>query len=460
MANDNSMLWGGRFNAGPSGDMIALTASIDVDMALLECDARTTKAHARVLVAAGLLDEGDLGPIDTTLNALVDEWRAGKLVPGPHDEDVHSLVERELTARLGEPGARIHAGRSRNDLVAQDLRLWCRDACERLEIAIADVVATLVDRAEEHESTVMPGTTHLQPAQPVSLGFHLLAHAFALMRDRARLQRAGAAAAASVLGAGALAGNTLGLDATIAARELGCDETFDNAMDAVSDRDFACDLLYACSLTGIHLSRLAEELILWTSPLYGFARLPDAWSTGSSMMPNKANPDMAELIRGRSAVTVGELASLLGLLKGLPLAYDRDLQEDKALVFGAVDRTLGALAGMRGLMTGVRFDRERLAGAVADAPVWATDVAELLVQRGLPFRAAHEIAGRLVARAEVAGGLTPELLDEHHELLSAGDLQRLEPATCMEARDSLGATSSARVREQMEQLRASLRPPA
>ncbi|MPZ92153.1 MAG: argininosuccinate lyase [Actinobacteria bacterium] len=454
MSEDNSMLWGGRFATGPSAEMIRLTGSIDVDLALLECDARATKAHARVLVAAGLLDEADLGPIDTALDTLVEEWRKDELVPHPADEDVHSLVERELTDRLGDLGARIHAGRSRNDLVAQDLRLWCRDAAGDLLEDLAGLVETIAGRAEEHADTLMPGFTHLQPAQPVTVGFHLLAHGFALARDLDRMSTARDIADVGVLGAGALAGTTLPLDPSIGARELGCEGLFDNAMHAVSDRDFACDLVYATATLGVHLSRMAEEIVLWTSPLLGFARLPEEWSTGSSMMPQKRNPDMAELVRGRAAGPIGELTSLLTLLKGLPLAYARDLQEDKAVVFRAVERARGCLAGMTAMVGGLIFDEARLAGAAALGGSWATDVAELLVARGLPFREAHEVAGRLVAAVEDSGEeLAPEVLASHHDLLQASDLARLAPARSVAARASHGGPAPARVKEQVGRLR-------
>jgi argininosuccinate lyase len=460
VAEDGSMLWGGRFAASPSAEMIRLTASVDVDMALLECDARATKAHARVLVAAGLLDEDDLGPMDETLDALVERWRNDELSPGPTDEDVHSLVERELTERLGELGARIHAGRSRNDLVAQDLRLWCRDASDELIEDVSALLTTIAGRAEEHAETLMPGFTHLQPAQPVTVGFHLLAHGFALARDLGRLSAARDAADVGVLGAGALAGTTLPLDPAIGGRELGYERMFDNAMDAVSDRDFACDLVYATAMLGVHLSRMAEEIVLWTSPLVGFARLPDEWSTGSSMMPQKRNPDMAELVRGRAAGPIGELTSLLTLLKGLPLAYDRDLQEDKALVFKAVERARGCLSGMRATVEGLSFDEERLGRAAELGGSWATDVAELLVARGLPFREAHEVAGRLVAEVEDSGQeLGGDLLESHHTLLRASDLARLTPARSITGRASHGGPAPARIKEQIEQLRRRVSQP-
>ncbi len=448
------MLWGGRFSAGPSDEMLRLTASTEIDMALLDCDARATKAHARVLVRAGLLAPGDLESIDAVLDDLVVAWRAGEVTAGPRDEDVHSVIERTLTERLGELGARIHAGRSRNDLVAQDLRLWCRDAADGLLRRLGALLEAIAARAEEHASTLMPGFTHLQPAQPVTVGYHLLAHGFALARDGNRLRVARTAADVSALGAGALAGTTLPLDATVAAEELGCAGVFENAMDAVSDRDFACDLVYATATLGVHLSRLAEEIVQWTSPMWGFARLPDEWSTGSSMMPQKRNPDMAELVRGRAAAPIGELTSLLTLLKGLPLAYDRDLQEDKAYVFRAVDRASGCIEGTTAMVTGITFDEERLASTAELGGSWATDLAELLVTRGLPFRTAHEVAGRLVAHLENSGEkLSARLLEEHHELLAASDLESLSAARSVEARKSHGGPAPGRLAEQIDSLR-------
>ncbi len=446
------MLWGGRFGAGPADEMLRLTVSTGIDMALLECDARATKAHARVLVQAGLLEPGDLESIDTVLDELVVAWRAGEVTPGIRDEDVHSVIERTLTERLGELGARIHAGRSRNDLVAQDLRLWCRDAADGLLGGLGALLETIAQRAEEHASTLMPGFTHLQPAQPVTVGYHLLAHGFALTRDGTRMRAARSAADVSALGAGALAGTTLPLDAKLAAGELECAGVFDNAMDAVSDRDFVCDLVYATATLGVHLSRFAEEIVQWTSPMWGFARLPDEWSTGSSMMPQKRNPDMAELVRGRAAAPIGELASLLTLLKGLPLAYDRDLQEDKGYVFRAVERAAGCIEGMAAMVAGITFDEDRLASAAGLGGSWATDLAEILVARGLPFRTAHEVAGRLVARVEKGTKLNGRLLEDHHELMSASDLELLAPSRSVVARKSHGGPAPERVAEQIVSL--------
>lgn len=427
--------------------MLRLTRSIDIDLRLLPHDARATKAHARVLAAADLLQEDDVRAIDVACDALVAEWERGELEPGPLDEDVHSLVERRLTEALGDVGARIHAGRSRNDLVAQDLRLWCTEAAERLVQATSDLVLALCDRAEEHTDMLMPGYTHLQRAQPVSVGFYLCAHGAALARDRDRFLAAGAAADVCVLGAGALAGTTLPLDARIANDALGSSDLFFNAMDAVSDRDFASDLVYACALCGVHLSRLAEEIVIFSSSEFGFMQLPDAWSTGSSMMPQKRNPDVAEIVRGRSAGGIGDLTSLLAMLKGLPLAYDRDLQEDKGYVFSAVDRIEGCLEAMARLIEVVVFDATRLEAAASGGGMWATDVAEGYVHDGIPFRQAHERAGRLVAAVESGSA------DAAVEAPISQD-----PAAGMSARTSHGATAPARVQEQIAELRSAVSP--
>lgn len=454
------MLWSGRFEQAPEPAMLELTASLAVDLRLLPYDVAATKAHARALAAAGLLDGDDLGALDGALDRIAARHAAGELEVKGEDEDVHSLVERLLTEELGELGARIHAGRSRNDLVATDLRLFCKDAAAALTAAAVGLGNVLCDLAERHAATLMPGYTHLQRAQPVSLGFHLLAHGFALERCTARFSAARVAADVSPLGAGALAGTTLGLDPAVAAGALGFARTFDNALDATATRDFAWDLLYACAACAVVLSRFAEEVVLWCSQEFGFARPSDAWSTGSSMMPNKRNPDVAELVRARAAVTIGALSALLGLEKGLALGYGRDLQEDKELVFGAVDRTLGALRGMAGLARSLTFDEDALARAAAGGATWATDVAEALVARGVPFRVAHAAAGRLVAALERAGvGLAeapPELLASVHEALGPGDRALADPARGLAARRGPGGPAPERVAEQAAALRARL----
>jgi argininosuccinate lyase len=437
--------------------MFAFTRSIDVDLRLLPYDLAATKAHARTLVAAGLIAREDLSSIDAECDELAARYERGEPLAAANDEDVHSLVERILTERLGNTGELIHAGRSRNDLVATDLRLWCRDASAGLLDAVTRLIETIATFAEGQIDTLVPGYTHLQRAQPVSIAFHFLAHGFALSRDAARFRSAYEAADVSPLGAGALAGTTLPLDATVAARELGFGRVFDNAMDAVSDRDFASDLVYAASLCCLHLSRLAEEIVLWSSAEFGFVRLADEWSTGSSMMPQKRNPDVAELVRGRAAASIGDVTALLGLLKGLPLAYNRDLQEDKAIVFRAVDRAEASIAATLGLLGAIRFDKEAMARAAAGAGSWATDVTERLVMRDVPFRHAHRAVGGLVADLEreslTLTEATDDSLGRHHPKLTGDDRAVADPRTGLAARTSHGGPAPARVTEQIAALR-------
>ena len=445
-------LWGGRFAGGPADEMMAFTSSLDVDARLLAQDLSVTKAHARALVKAGLLEATEASAIEDACDTIAAQ--ADIALEG--DEDVHSLVERFLTEHLGELGARVHAGRSRNDLVATDLRLWCKEAASELSATLGTLIVALCDVADEHLETIMPGYTHLQRAQPVTLGYHLAAHGFALARDLERLSAAGNSADVSPLGAGALATSTLGIDPLVAAAELGFERVFDNAMDAVSDRDFALDLVYACSVLSLHLSRLAEEIVLWTTAEFGFARIADDWSTGSSMMPQKRNPDVAELVRGRAAVTAADLQALLGLITGLPLAYNRDLQEDKAIVFRAYDRTHACVRALGGLLGALSFDVEALQRAAASGGTWATDVAEALVKKGVPFREAHRAVGALVAHLESTGADVASIDDAtlagFHPDLRATDIA-VAPGEAVVRRAGPGGPSPAEVAEQLSALR-------
>jgi len=447
-------LWGGRFAKGPDAKMARLTSSIGIDIRLLPYELRATKAHAHGLVKVGLLEAGDASAIEDACDALLADVEAGDLAPSADDEDVHSFVERVLTERAGDAGKRIHAGRSRNDLVVTGLRLWCRDAGRDLASLTGELIATLTGVAEDHVETVMPGYTHLQRAQPVTLGFHLAAHGTALQRDGERFQGAAQRADVAVLGAGALATSTLPLDRDVAAAELGFSQTFSNAMDAVSDRDFAVELVFATALCLQHLSRLAEEIVLWTTAEFGFVGLSDEWSTGSSMMPQKRNPDMAELIRGRAAVATGDVTALLALLRALPLAYNRDLQEDKEIVFRAVDRAVGCLEGMTGLVPSLTFDTDAMRRAAEASGTWATDAAEALVARGVPFRDAHGAIGRLVARLEAdpTPPTAAELARFHPELKPA-DIDP-DPRAAVARRGGPGGPSPVAVREQLRVLRA------
>ena len=451
------MLWSGRFASGPHPDMFRLTASIETDIRLLPFDLEATRAHARVLSDRDLLSDADVAAIDTACEEILASYEKDQLEFHPRDEDVHSLVERELTERLGDVGARIHAGRSRNDLVAADLRLWTRAQCDLVLSALAGVLDAISDRAEEHLETVMPGYTHLQRAQPITVAYHLLAHGAALVRDVARFEAARSASSESVLGAGALARNTLGLDPRIVAKELGAESVFDNAMDAIAQRDFVCDFVYAAALCEVHLSRLAEEIVLWTSAEFAFADLSDEWSTGSSMMPQKRNPDLAELLRGRASHGVGDLTTMLTLLKGLPLAYDRDLQEDKGPLFRTGDRVLAALEAATALVGALRFDTDRLADAAGASGSWATDVAEALVARGVPFREAHEAAGRLVAELEKRGddlrNADEALLHSIHPELRLEDRVLDDPRASVERRSGHGGPSPEDANRQIAKLR-------
>ena len=393
--------WSGRLPGGLAPEAWSFLHSLPHDRFLWPYDIDGTAAHVGALEAAGVLTAAQARRLRGELRKMKDHPELVEVT----DEDVHSAIERVLTERLGELGERVHAGRSRNDQVATALRLWARDAVRDVLSAVASLVAALAGRAEEHAATIAPGYTHLQRAQPVTLGHWLCAHAWAFVRDLERLDAARRSCNVSPLGAGALAGSTLGLDPSVAARELGFERAFANSVDAVSDRDFLCDAAYACALALVHLSRLAEEIVLWSSAEFGFVELPEAYATGSSMMPQKRNPDVAELARGATGVGVGALTGLLVTLKGLPLAYDRDLQVDKQHVREVLAVTSGAFAAMSGLVTTLRFDTERLEEAASDATLRATDAAEALVREGAPFRRAHrEVAGRVRRGEPVAWG--------------------------------------------------------
>jgi argininosuccinate lyase len=399
--SDPGPLWSGRLAGGLDPRVLAYSQSLSVDGRLLPYDVRASKAHVRMLARQGIIPAADATAIEAALDQVV-------LDEGATDEDVHSLIERQLVARLGETGKRVHAGRSRNDQVATAFRLFCRDAARDLVGSVAGLQAVLVARARVDGGLVMPGYTHLQRAQPLPLGHHLAAHAWALQRDIIRLIAAGSAADVSPLGAGALAGSSLPLDPDGVAHDLGFDARFQNSVDAISDRDFAVDLSYACTLCAVHLSRIAEELVLWTSQEFGFAELDDGVAQGSSMMPQKKNPQIAEHVRGRSAVAIGRLTALLGVIKGLPLSYNSDLQEDKELVFAQVDGVGGSLDVLGLAFAGIRFDGERMAAAAGDGLTVATDVAEALVRGGTPFRQAHEEVATRIAAGERFSDPTPE----------------------------------------------------
>ena len=387
MTPEAEPLWSGRLAGSLDPAILDFTASLAVDRRLLPYDLRASAVHVRMLVRQGLIEPEQADAIVTALGDV-------EIEPDATDEDVHSAIER----LLGDLGPRIHAGRSRNDQVQTAMRLWAKDACDNLREGVRALANVLLDRAEADVDVLLPGYTHGQRAQPVWLGQHLAAHVWALTRDGRRLGQVRAAADVCPLGAGALAGSSLPLDPAWVAQELCFARSFDNSLDAVSDRDYLAGLSYACALCMVHLSRIGEELVLWTSSEYGFAELDDRAATGSSMMPQKKNPDAAELVRGKAGTAIGRLAGLLATLKGLPLAYNRDLQEDKRASFEQVDDLAAGLAALEVCVRGLRFDRERMAAAANDGRTVATDVAEQLVRDGVPFREAHaRVAARVAA---------------------------------------------------------------
>ena len=396
-------LWGGRFGEGPDARMAEFTRSIEVDAALAVDDIAGSIAHVRGLGRAGLLTADEVAILERGLVSLRGDVEAGVVAWDPALEDVHMNLETLLTERVGPVGGKLHTGRSRNDQVATDLRLWTRRSVDRLDAAIVGFERALVDLAEREGDAVLPGTTHIQPAQPVLLAHHLLAYVEMLERDRGRLADARLRVNVSPLGAGALAGAGYPLDRAATAAELGFEGVTANSLDAVSDRDFVVEVLGAVALAMVHLSRLAEEVTWWSNPRFGFVRVADAFSTGSSMMPNKKNPDPAELVRGRTGGVIGALAGMLTLLKGLPLAYQRDLQEDKPALFAAVHTLDASLAVMAGLVETLVIDRARMRAAAEEGYTTATALADALVRRGVPFRAAHHIVGGLVGGAEAEG---------------------------------------------------------
>jgi argininosuccinate lyase len=395
-------LWGGRFDAETDERVAEFTRSIETDAALAIDDITGSIAHVHGLGRAGLLTEAEVATLVAGLSAIGDDVDAGRITWDPALEDVHLNLEAALGDRVGAVAGKVHTGRSRNDQVATDLRLWLRRSIDGLDQAILGLERALVGLAEREGGAVLPGTTHTQPAQPVLFAHHLLAYVEMLERDRGRLADARRRANISPLGSGALAGAGFPLDREETARELGFDGVTANSIDAVGDRDFVVEVLAAAALGMVHLSRMAEEITWWSNPRFGFLRVADAFSTGSSMMPNKRNPDPAELVRGRSAQVIAALTAMLGILKGLPLGYQRDLQEDKPPLFGAIGIWRGSLVVLAGLLDTVVVDHDRMAAAATEGYPTATAVADALVRRGVPFRAAHHVVGRLVAAAEAA----------------------------------------------------------
>ena len=453
-----SLLWGGRFAGGPAAAMVALSASTHFDWRLAPYDIRGSRAHARVLHAAALLDDAELKGMLAALDELEADVASGAFTPVVEDEDVHTALERGLLERAGpDLGGKLRAGRSRNDQVATLLRMWLRDAARRVAAGTLDVTDALLARATAHPEAPMPGRTHLQHAQPVLLAHHLGAHAQALLRDVERLRDWDARAAVSPYGSGALAGSSLGLDPAAVAAELGFDSACENSIDGTASRDFAAEAAFVLSMLAVDLSRIAEEVILWATAEFSYVTLDDAWSTGSSIMPQKKNPDVAELARGKAGRLIGNLTGLMATLKAQPLAYNRDLQEDKEPLFdsvGQLELLLPAVAGMVGTLV---FHTRRLAELAPAGFTLATDVAEWLVRQGVPFRAAHEAAGRCVRVAESRGVGLGDLSDGElaaiHPELTPDVRAVLTVAGSIASRDAPGGTAPQRVAEQLARAR-------
>ncbi|BCJ30278.1 argininosuccinate lyase [Actinocatenispora sera] len=459
-ATEPTRLWGGRFAGGPAEALARLSLSVHFDWRLAPYDIAGSRAHARVLARAGLLDADELGRMLAALDDLAAACAAGEFTPTVEDEDVHTALERGLLERLGTLGGKLRAGRSRNDQVATDLRLYLRDHVRGLAGRLVDLVEALTEQARLNVDTPAPGMTHLQHAQPISFGHQLLAHVQSFGRDLDRLADWDTRAAYSPLGAGALAGSSLPLDPAAVATELGFDAPCANSIDAVSDRDFAAEFLFAAALIGVHLSRLGEEIVLWTSQEFGWVELDDAFATGSSIMPQKKNPDVGELARGKAGRLIGNLTGLLATLKSLPLAYDRDLQEDKEPVFDAIDTLEVLLPALTGLVTTMTVRADVLAAAAPQGYTLATEVADWLVRGGVPFREAHEISGALVALCLSRGCALDEVSDA--DLAAVSD--RLTPQVrevlsvpgALAARTTPGSTGPGPVTDQLTALSAKI----
>lgn len=454
MSTNEGSLWGGRFADGPSGALAALSKSTHFDWVLAPYDVTASKAHARVLHRAGLLTEEQRDGLLAGLDSLGEDVADGSFGPLPTDEDVHGALERGLIDRVGtELGGRLRAGRSRNDQVATLFRMWLRDAIKAVGAGVLDVAAALSTQAAAHPTAIMPGKTHLQSAQPVLLAHHLLAHAHPLLRDAERLVDLDKRTAVSPYGSGALAGSSLGLDPDAIADELGFHSSAENSIDATAARDFAAEAAFVFAMIAVDLSRLAEDIILWSTTEFGYVKLHDAWSTGSSIMPQKKNPDIAELARGKSGRLIGNLAGLLATLKAQPLAYNRDLQEDKEPVFDSVAQLRMLLPAMAGLVGTLTFDTDRMAELAPQGYTLATDIAEWMVRQGIPFRVAHEAAGAAVKAAEARGVGLEELADDElagiHPGLTAQVREVLTIAGSVDSRDARGGTAPIQVARQL-----------
>jgi argininosuccinate lyase len=442
-------LWSGRFDRPLDPRIRAFTASLDLDRHIAAIDVRGSIAHARMLGRTGIVPPADVSAIVGGLEAIAAEIDRGTFPWPPDAEDVHSAVERVLRERIGEVAGKLHTARSRNDQIALDLRLLTLELLDLLDRGIVALATALLDRAGDEVATIVPGYTHLQRAQPVSLAHHFLAHVEALRRDRSRVAEARSRAAVSPLGAAALAGSPYPVDAESVARELGLAATFRNSIDAVSDRDFIAELVFVSALAAVHASRLAEEIVLWSTAEFAFVEVADEHATGSSIMPQKKNPDVAELVRGRAGRAIGDLVAVLTTLKGLPLAYGSDLQEQRVPLYDAAS-VAPALHALALVVRGMRVDRDRMRAATDRGMLTATDLADHLARTGVPFREAHEIVGRVVRDRLAAGqdlaGITLEQLRAYDPRFGASALEEIRADRSIAARSSPGGTAPDRVR--------------
>jgi argininosuccinate lyase len=443
-------LWQGRFGEeDPAEALMAFTVSLPFDRRLAGDDLTGSRAHVRGLARVGILSDDDAGILQAALDRVAEELSAGTFAFQPGDEDIHTAIERRVTELAGPAGARLHTGRSRNDQVATDLRLFTKRELAVIGRRVVDLQQVLLDRAEAASDAYLPGYTHLQRAQPVLLAHHLLAHGWALARDVDRLLATRRRLDVSPLGAGALAGSSLPLDPDSVADDLGFADRFENSLDAVSDRDFVAEALFDLALVGVHLSRMGEEIVLWSTEEFGFMRLDDRYATGSSMLPQKKNPDIAELARGKAGRLIGHLTGLLTTLKGLPLAYNRDLQEDKEPLFDALDQVGRGLLALTGLMATASFDTTRMQAAADSPTMAAVDLAEWMVGRGRPFREAHNIVGALV-RASLERHVPLAELVEAHPGLGLEAVALLEPGATVARRTTPGGAGPGPVAEQLK----------
>ena len=456
----NDALWGGRFEAAPEAFTQSFGASLSVDRRMWRSDIAASQAHARMLGAQGIIAQEDVDKIIAGLDEVAAKIESGEFVFDDNDEDIHMAVEAELTRLIGEAGGRLHTGRSRNDQVATDTRLHLKGELDDIIGHIRKVQKALIGQAEDNFGVVMPGYTHMQRAQPVLFSHHMLAYFWMLERDVARVHHAYESANVLPLGSAALAGTTYPLDRRMVAEDLGFADVTPNSLDAVSDRDFLLDAAYACSVGMIHLSRLCEELVYWSSGEFGFITMSDAYSTGSSIMPQKKNPDFAELIRGKSGRTVGDLVGLLVTMKSLPLAYNKDMQEDKEGVFDALDTYADSLHCMAGMIASMSVNADAMLEAAHGGFMAATDLADYLVGKGLPFRQAHEVVGRLVLACvkqdRTLQDLTIEELHEYCELFDEDVLDALDIRKIAARRTTEGGTGDEAVRKQIELAKSKL----